>query len=88
MHEKQFLSDISNQNFHKYKIVVNVSRMNDELTKGKMFILTRSKPEIIYKASLGIFDNFFSKKFVYDSLNVHLPVLDSTNEGKQILTFY
>ena len=85
MHEKQFLTDIANQDFQKYSIEIDkeLQHMSSFLEKGKLYILTKNQPDIVAQASIDVFRNFFVEKYVNDDFEVHLPEKEHQHQGTQ-----
>uniref|UniRef100_A0A1A9ZGJ7 VWFA domain-containing protein n=1 Tax=Glossina pallidipes TaxID=7398 RepID=A0A1A9ZGJ7_GLOPL len=76
MYEKQFLSDIANQNYSKYDIKVSEWFKSNLSLDGKFFTLTKRQSEKISKVATGVFTKDFREPFLAKSRQVHTPIFD------------
>ncbi|XP_037946193.1 VWFA and cache domain-containing protein CG16868 [Teleopsis dalmanni] len=78
MYEKQFLTDISTQNYTKFDIKyvdwLKIRQENNLI--GKICILTKMHPDKLMQASTAIFENTFDQKYLSENLEVHPPFVD------------
>ena len=81
MYEKQFLSDISAQNYSKFDM--NISSWQDQSKdlKGKLFVVTKMHPDTLLLASTAIFQQSFEPENLQETLRVHLPIVETNSEG-------
>lgn len=84
MYEKQFLTDIATQNYTKYKIPVDEWLENEadlqELV-GKFFILIKTQTDELMRLSVALFQHTFRERYLSQSLEVQLPVVEPNSGG-------
>uniref|UniRef100_A0A1A9WIT5 VWFA domain-containing protein n=1 Tax=Glossina brevipalpis TaxID=37001 RepID=A0A1A9WIT5_9MUSC len=84
MYEKQFLSDITNQNYSKYEINVNEWFKSNLSLVGKFFTLTKMQSEKMLKAATAIFAKDFREPFLTKSWQVYPPIYDKKSKDSLV----
>lgn len=88
MYEKQFLNDIANQNYSKYKIAIKLS--NDSWHRkllsyrngGKLYLVNKRIGDIQTTATAAITDLWFDETHLYQAIQLHQPYYDAIVQGK------
>lgn len=81
MYEKQFLTEISCQNYTKYDIDTKDWYKPDQIITGKLFMLTKTQQDIIVQAATAIFGKDFQEPHIQKTWQVHTPIVEVNSRG-------
>ncbi|XP_075165779.1 VWFA and cache domain-containing protein CG16868 [Haematobia irritans] len=79
MYERQFLTDITSQNYTKYDIDVKDWYKSDYQLNGKLFFLTKMQQDTIIQSATAIFQKDFQDGKIIKTWQVHPPIVDATS---------
>lgn len=82
MYEKQFLTEISSQNYTKYAIDTKDWYKSEHVLTGKLFMLTKTQQNILVQASTAIFSKDFQESHIHKTWQVHTPIVETNSRGK------
>ncbi|XP_073846645.1 VWFA and cache domain-containing protein CG16868 isoform X2 [Musca autumnalis] len=81
MYERQFLTDITSQNYTKYDIDVKDWYKGDlQQLKGNLFFLTKMQQDTIIRTATAIFQKDFQDPYLVRTWQVHPPIVDSSSK--------
>ncbi|XP_005189036.2 VWFA and cache domain-containing protein CG16868 [Musca domestica] len=81
MYERQFLTDITSQNYTKYDIEFKDWYKADlQQLKGNLFFLTKMQQETIIRTATAIFQKDFQDPYLIKTWQVHPPIVDSSSK--------
>lgn len=85
MYERQFLTDITSQNYTKYDIDVKDWYKSEMQLSGKLFFLTKLQQDTIIQSATAIFQKDFQDPYLIKTWQVHPPIVDASSKGNFIL---
>ncbi|XP_061386157.1 VWFA and cache domain-containing protein CG16868 [Musca vetustissima] len=82
MYERQFLTDITSQNYTKYDIDVKDWYKPADLQqlKGNLFFLTKMQQDTIIRTATAIFQKDFQDPYLIKTWQVHPPIVDASSK--------
>ncbi|KNC33688.1 VWFA and cache domain-containing protein [Lucilia cuprina] len=79
MYEKQFLTEISSQNYTKYDIDTKDWYKPEHTLSGKLFMLTKTQQDVIIQAATAIFAKDFQEPHIQKTWQVHTPIVEANS---------
>ncbi|XP_065367009.1 VWFA and cache domain-containing protein CG16868 [Calliphora vicina] len=79
MYEKQFLTEISSQNYTKYDIDIKDWYKPEHILTGKLFMLTKTQQDVIIQAATAIFAKDFQEPHIQKTWQVHTPIVEANS---------